>query len=169
MRPYDLVVTTNTDSYSGVTMSHVDGEQIQVLLPFWDADDSIIGTSKCMTEDVFDEDLGELFSVGRVLQQMGELFIKEAYSQVRYREKQEEYRRECSAKALEAKREKTYRFQCEFAELIEAVQQQDVVPTTRYRITGSLDSDNGSDSVWSVNGKAYPLFNDLEIRKDLPA
>lgn len=145
---WDFWVDTRHDEESGVIVAFVHN---------WIK--SPTGVAKCMPEDTFDPELGELFAVGRLLKQIGESLISEAYDEVHYRDDLEQRRLESAAKALEIKREKTYQFQCEFAELINAVLEQDTTPALRYQTTGSVLRDA------VINGQ----FSKVEVRSNLPA
>lgn len=149
--PWDLLIDARHDEETGVTVAYV---------PNWE--DSPTGVSKCMPEDEFDQEIGEFFAVGRLLKQIGEGLISDAYDVVHYRDELEQRRAESAAKALEAKREKTFKFQCEFAELINAVLEQDTTPAPRYQTTGSVLKDA------VINGKGYSQFNRAEVRTNLP-
>lgn len=149
---WDFWVDTRHDEATGVTVAYVHN---------WV--ESPTGVAKCMPEDDFDPELGELFAVGRLLKQIGESLIADAYSEVHYRDELEQHRAESAAAALELKRQKTYQFQCEFAELINAVLEQDTTPSPRYQTTGSVLKDA------VINGKGYSQFNRAEVRSNLPA
>ncbi len=149
---WDFWVDTRHDEEGGVTVAYIHN---------WVK--SPTGVAKCMPEDAFDPELGELFAVGRLLKQIGESLIAEAYGEVHYRDELEQRRTESAAKALELKRQKTYEFQCEFAALINAVLEQDTVLSTRFQTTGSVLKDA------VINGKGYGQFNRTEVRSNLPA
>ena len=152
MTEWDFWVDTKHDEDSGVTVAYVHN---------WIK--SPTGVAKCMPEDSFDEELGELFAVGRLLKKIGESLIADAYDEVHYRDELEKRRVESAERALELKREKTYQFQCEFAALINAVLEQDTLPSSRYQTTGSVLKDA------VINGKGYGQFNRVDVRSDLPA
>lgn len=130
-----------------------------------------IGVAKKVEPDTFDPNIGTGLSTGRALQAAGEELEREAYAVVHERDRERERRLRATQELVERKRAHSYKFQCEFAELINlklaeksAAVADDTVPDTRFQTTGSVLRDAvNSGKKKKARKKAH------QIREDLPA
>jgi len=167
-----ISATMITDEKAGVTICtlEIDGvagveDNLEII--------SLVetGSARCMGEDDLDFVVGDKLALGRALQAAGEELEREAYAVVHERDRERERRLRATQELVERKRAHSYKFQCEFAELINlklaeksAAVADDTVPDTRFQTTGSVLRDAvNSGKKKKARKKAH------QIREDLPA
>lgn len=114
-----------------------------------------VGSSKCMEEDEFDYELGEQLAISRALTKLGKLMHKEAFREVHKRDEVRKNAKLAAAAAKGRQQLAKYRWECEFAELINLQLENDVVPEP---VKKGKDKKSKKP-----RGKAF------QIRQDLPA
>jgi len=121
-------ITTTEDPDLGVTVSYV-GIHLDDL--FVEA----AGSAKCMEEDSFDGILGEKLALGRALQKVGKLLEKDSFAEVHRRDRIRVQQLDATENLRKRSAEARYKWECEFAQLIElelqkqaSLRENDVVP-----------------------------------------
>lgn len=144
----DLLITTLLDKDMGIITT------LSQLGPV-----EAVGSAKCMEEDTFDYDTGAQLAVGRSLQKLGKLLEKDAFRVVHERDRARIRRLEATENLKKRSDEARYKWECEFAELINLELQKeehDVVPEPYPVKPAKKDKKK-------PRGKAF------QIRENLPA
>jgi hypothetical protein len=148
----DLVITTLLDEETGIITA------LSQLGPV-----EAVGSAKCMEEDTFEYDIGAQLAIGRSLQKLGKRLEKDAFREVHRRD---DVRKNAILSAAVAKGRQQlakYRWECEFAELINLElekEEHDIVPEPYW---GEKSSSSKKDKKKKPRGKAF------QIRENLPA
>ncbi len=166
-------VQFTSDEKTGVTIATL---EVKGVLGVPDQREELVdfmtsGSSRCMGEDTLDFVVGDKLALGRALVAAGEQLEREAYAVVHERDRERERRLRATQELVERKRAHSYKFQCEFAELINlklaeeaSAVVDDTVPDTRFQTTGSVLRDAvNSGKKKKARKKAH------QIREDLPA
>ena len=127
----NVVVTTVTDGKTETTVAYAKINNYDKIVGY--------GTAKCMGEDKFDLAVGENLAIGRALRELGKQLERSAYSHVHYRDEVRKIQQEASDRNVQRKKENSYRFECEFAALINAelaekkpLEENDTIPDGKW-------------------------------------